>query len=445
MEFDTGELPKRHLLSEPQASQASAIRLVTGHAGDHMLVYTLLRAANHAPSYEEFLAWIDEPTYEPTDRLLVKFGSRIIAHVQVLDRVAWFHGVKLPVGGVEGLATLPEYRDAGYERLLVSAAEQAMRDSQAVVAFARTDRLDLYRAGGWSEVGCPRYTEANVNDVLARLASSPSASATLARRARPLKIRLWRQVELDALLAVDRHTAAATWGGLERSEAYWRWLVGRKVHDELIVAIHGRDDWEELDTPAHIVGYAMTRGSQVIELATLPTFCRAAEPLLARACQDAIEHDHRSISLHIPATDRLHELMLSASGSWSTSGRRGNTLFVKLLDPARWIENMYEVLLERAKAAGLTRPLTIIFDTGQRKYRLELTRRSGHLIREDAATADVTCTPEMLGALLLGNVDVPAAQRSGQMAVRDEMVETCLAALFPLTTFWQSQFDLPRC
>ena len=52
---------------------------------------------------------------------------------------------------------------------------------------------------------------------------------------------------------------------------------------------------------------------------------------------------------------------------------------LKLLDPARWIENMYEVLLERAKAAGLTRPLTLTFDTGRRKYRLELTRRSGHL------------------------------------------------------------------
>ena len=171
----------------------------------------MLRVANQAPSYEDFLAWLDEPTYEPTDRLLVKLGGQIIAHVQVLDRVAWFHGVKLPVGGVEGLATLPEYRDAGYERLLVSAAEQSMHDSQAVVAFARTDRIDVFRAAGWSEIGVPRYTEANVNDVLVRLATPPAAGP-LGRRSKPLRIRRWRQVELEALLEVYRRSAGSRWG-----------------------------------------------------------------------------------------------------------------------------------------------------------------------------------------------------------------------------------------
>ncbi len=444
MEFDKGEKSKGLLPHEPRASHGDAARPVHGNAGDHQLVHALLRAANQAPSYEEFLAWLEEPTYEPTNRLLIKLAGQIIAHVQVLERVAWFSGVKLPVGGLEGLVTLPEYRDVGYERQLVAAAEQAMRSSQAVLAFARTDRLDVLRACGWSEIGRPRYTEANVNEVLARLASSTTVLPS-ARRAKPLRIRLWRQVELDALLNVDRHAVTTTWGALDRSEAYWRWLVGRKAHDELIVAIHGRDDWDVLEAPAHIVGYAVTRGSQVIELATLPTYRRAAHPLLERACQDAIEHDHRTISLHIPATDGLHELMLSAGGSWSTSGRNGSTLLVKLLDPARWIENLYEVLLERAKAAGLTRPLILTFDTGRRRYRLELTRRSGHLIRDDAATADVTCTPEMLAALLLGNVDVPAAQQSGQLAVRDEELVQRLAALFPPTPFWQSQFDLQRC
>lgn len=444
MEFDTGETSKGLLPHEPRASHGDAARPVQGNAGDHKLVHALLRAANQAPSYEEFLAWLDEPSYEPTDRLLIKLAGQIIAHVQVLGRVAWFSGVKLPVGGIEGLVTLPEYRDVGYERQLLAAAEQAIRNSQAVLAFARTDRRDVLRACGWSEVGRPRYTEANVNEVLARLAS-PSVVLPSARRVKPLRIRLWRQVELDALIDVYRRSAADTWGALDRSEAYWRWLVGRKAHDELIVAIHGRDNWDMLETPAHIVGYAVTRGSQVIELATLPKYRRAAHPLLARACQDAIERDHHTISLHIPATDGLHELLLSAGGSWSTSGRSGSTRLVKLLDPARWIENMYEVLLKRARAAGLTRPLTLTFDTGRRKYRLELTRRSGHLIRDDAANADVTCTPEMLGALLLGNVDVAAAQQSGQIMIRDERMVTRLAALFPRTKFWQSQLDSPRC
>ena len=178
MEFDTGEHPRG--LSPAAATgvaRETRARLVTGNAGDHKLVHALLRAANQAPSYEDFLAWLDEPTYEPTDRLLVKLGGQIVAHVQVLDRVAWFHGVKLPVGGVEGLATLPEYRDAGYERLLVAAAEQAMRDSQAVWRSPAPTGPMCFAASGWSEVGRPRFTEANVNDVLGTLAPSTAGLA----------------------------------------------------------------------------------------------------------------------------------------------------------------------------------------------------------------------------------------------------------------------------
>ncbi len=67
----------------------------------------------------------------------------------------------------------------------------------------------------------------------------------------------------------------------------------------------------------------MTRGSQVVELATLPTFDQAAEPLLARACQDAIEQDHRVLSLRLPSSDPLHDVLLAAGGSWSTGGRNG--------------------------------------------------------------------------------------------------------------------------
>jgi predicted acetyltransferase len=417
--------------------------LVTGNAGDHKLVHALLRAANQAPSYDDFITWLDEPSYEPTDRLLVKLGSQIIAHVQVLDRVAWFDGVRLPVGGVQDLATLPEYNGAGYERLLLSAAEQTMRDSQAVVAFGRTDRPDVFRNCGWSEVRNQRFTEANVSDILARL--SPAA-AIRSRRGRLLRIRLWRQIELDALREVYREATTTAWGALDRSEPYWRWLVSRKAHDELIVAVHGRDEWEEIDRPAHIVGYAVTRGSQVVELCIVPGFAKAAAwRLLARACQDAIEQDHRTLSLHTPPTDPLHELILSAGGSWSASGRAGGgTLMVKLLDPARWVEAMYPVLLCRAKATGVKRPLRVVFGTGRRKYQLELTRRSSRFVRDDAGAVDVRCEPDMLAAMLIGNLEIAAAGAAGPFEKCDAKTAQHLAALFPPSTFWQSQFDLLR-
>lgn len=377
MEFETGELARsllRRNLGEPLPHP---VRLVSGNASEHKLVHALLRAAGQAPSYEDFLGWLDDPTYEPSDRLLVKRDGQIIAHAQVLDRLAWFHGVKLPVGGVEQLATLPEYRDAPYERLLVTAAEQALHDRRAVVAFTHTDRPEVFRTCGWSEAIGQSFTESNVNDVLGALAT-PVENDLFARHDKPLRIRHWRHVELEPLQNVYRQSAAATWGALDRSEPYWRWLVGRTAHDALIVAIDGPDNWDELTTLPHIVGYAVTRGPKIVELATLPEFARAAAPLLARACQNAIEHDHRNISLLLPPTDPMHEVLLAANGRRSNPRNGTTTLMLKMLDPARWIESMYDVLVERAKAADITRPFQVVFGLGRRKVRLDLTRRSGH-------------------------------------------------------------------
>jgi hypothetical protein len=283
-----------------------------------------------------------------------------------------------------------------------------------------------------------------VHEVLAKLATKPPEDP-LAPRERPLRIRRWRQVELDALLDVYRYAAESSWGALDRTEAYWRWLVGRNLHDELIVAIHGRDDWDSLESLPNIVGYAIARGSQVVELATLPAFCRAAGLLLARACQDAIERNHRTISLHLPPADPLHEVMLAGGGRWLSNGRSASsTWMVKLFDPVRWIESMYGVLLERAKAAGLARPLSICFHSGRHTYRLELTRRSSHFVRDDTSAPDVRCTSQVLGALLLGAVEFASACDSNQIDCANLTVRSQLAALFPQMPFWQSPLDSLR-
>jgi hypothetical protein len=325
---------------------------------------------------------------------------------------------------------------------LLAAAEQTLRDRQAVVAFARTERPELFRAAGWSTVLDERSTEANVSDILAHFASRGGKGR---RRSRGLRIRLWRHVELDALRPVYCHAAQCAWGAIDRSESYWRWLVGRKAHDELIVAVHGRDDWEELDRPANIVGYAVTRGSHVVELCCRAGFAHAGPRLLARACRDAIEQDHRTMVLRLPTTNPLHRLMLASGGHWCNDNRaHGGTLLVKLLDPPRWIESMYPLLLARAKAAGIARPYHVAFHNGQTAARLDLTRRSGRLSENTDDAADVHCSPDTLAALLVGNLDVGPARDAGELKICDDATAARLAALFPAETFWQSPFDSLR-
>jgi predicted acetyltransferase len=422
----------------------AAPRVTAANAGDHKLVHALLRAVHQTPSYEDFVTWLDEPAYDAADRLLARQGDQIIAHVHVLHRVAWFDGVQVPVGSVQDLAALPEYRRAGYEKLLLAAAQQAMADSQEIVSLVRTSCPEPLRAGGWADVRTQGYTRANVSDVLAYLSAQ---AARWPRHRGKVRIRPWRHVELDAVRDVYCTASAGMWGALHRTGPYWQWLVGRKAYSELLVAIEGPDDWEDLDAGSHIVGYAVTHGSEVIELCCLPEYAPAAAPrLLARACQDAVEQDFHTLSLHTPVCDPLHELMVTAGGTWCGNNlSTADPLLVKLLDPPRWIDVMYPVLRRRAQAAGIDRPYEMGFDVDGQRLRLLLTRRSGRLVADEApGPAQVACDRETFAALLVGNLNVAQAYEAGQITVASAATLARLAALFPPALFWQSPLDVLR-
>jgi predicted acetyltransferase len=440
--FSDASLGAPRSRSVAPTANATTVRLVTGHAADHALVHALLRAANQAPSHEDFVTWLDEPTYEPTDRLLIKHGERIVAHLHLLARTAWFDGVQVPIGAVQDLAVLPEYAQAGYEQSLVWVAEQVMCESQAVVAMARTARHELFRAAGWIDARGQGHSEIGINDLLAHLAAQPGPNS---RHTRGLRIRRWRHVELEAVRTVYSNAAAHLWGALDRSDAYWRWLIGRNAHTDLIVAVDGDDGPGELDSPSRIVAYVVMHGPQLLELFCLPEFARSAPRLLVRACQDAIERDHHALAMHTPASDPLHELVVTAGGTWPVKDRAaGPSLMLKLLDPARWIEAIFPILNRRAKHSGLPRPLQLCFDTHDEQFRLVITRRKSRLVADERVHADIHCDKSTFAALLLGNLNVAKAVAAGRLSVTDELTLRRLNALFPPSLFWQSLFDTLR-
>jgi hypothetical protein len=434
-----------------------AARIAEGRVGDHALVYSLLRAVNQAPPHEDFISWLDEPSYEPRDRILVKRGDQLIAHAQLLNHAAWFHGVKLPVAGLRDVAILPEYVHAGCEQLLLAAAETAMREEGAVLSIVRTARPEPLLASGWAPVRVAGYSQANVNDVLAYLLSQcgrQGEAKTVAqdvavvgrtnRQRSSLDVRLWRQVELAAVRGVYDELSSESWGGLFRSDQSWQWLVGRLTRGELIVAVASWEDGPQSPAVSRIVGYAVIHGSQVLELCCLPGFGLAAPRLLARACQDAIEHDYHTISLHTSAADPLHELVVTAGGTWCSDPGSGGQLLTKLLEPARWVAAIFPLLRQRAKAAGLRLPLEIGFDCGAPQFRFVVTRRSSRLIADETAPRDVRCPMPTLRQLLTGNLDLALSRADGEFRARDDATYRAVAALFPPALLWQSQFDMLR-
>jgi Sterol carrier protein domain len=425
-----------------ESAKANESRLVFAHASDHAPIHALLRAVNQSPSAEDFLTWLDEPSYEPTDRLLLQHGDQIIAHVQLLQRMAWFGGVKIRVGSLQDLAVLPEYAQADCERKLLTVAERQLHEAQSVVGLVRTDRPEPFRAAGWTVVRGQGHSEVSTRDMLAHLSAQ---AALTSRHSHSLHIRRWRHVEMESVRFVYTEWASHGWGAVHRPEAYWQWLVGRKAHSDLIVAVAGADQWEETQSDSRIVGYAVTAGDKVLELCCLGDYARAAPRLMVRACQDAIEQDHHTLSLHTPATDPLHELLVTAGGTWRGEDRgAGGALLVKLHSPSRWVEAIFPILRRRAKQAAIPRPFQIGFDCGVEKYRLLVTRRSSRLQSDEAADVDVRCDAATLDDLLVGNLNIAKAHESGRLQVADDAALQRLAALFSPAIFWQSQLDVRR-
>ncbi len=116
-------------------------------------------------------------------------------------------------------------------------------------------------------------------------------------------------------MRIYRQNTQGGYGPLERTEAYWRWLVGRKAYDSLFVALDGPDKLELEESIAPIVGYAVLRQERVVELFAAPNHPTASQQLLARACSDTIEHDRQELFVHAPPDHELHQILTAAGGT----------------------------------------------------------------------------------------------------------------------------------
>src|SRR5262249_56219795 len=111
------------------------VRLVWGRSGDHASIYHMLLAVFQGPSRDEFHAQTEDPFYEPSDRLLVKRGFRVLAHLQLTRRTMEFGSLRLPVAGVHWLGTLPEFRKQGFATRLLADAPRRLASGAALLGL----------------------------------------------------------------------------------------------------------------------------------------------------------------------------------------------------------------------------------------------------------------------------------------------------------------------
>ena len=418
-------------------------RIVAGNAGDHPLVLQLLTQAYQAPLADDFQSRLDDPGYEPSDRILLHRADQLVGHVHVSKQMGWFQQQRCALAKFQDFVVLPEFRDSAIEQSLLKTAEETAIAEGAVVGLIRTGNPQWFQKNGWSVVRGGGHTQANTHNILAHF---DSRSTNSRRRRSQLQVRTWRHFEADGLRRVYQQLATNMWGSAQRSEAYWQWLLGRKGHDQLLIAVKGEDanPPQAGDTP-HIVGYAVIRDSAIVEMFALPGFPLATSQLAARACKDAIDRDHRFVSLHTPVSDPLHELLVTAGGSWiPDSPANGGLWMIKLLSPERWVERMYPIFHARSRESGLNSSQQVAFSVSGCTQRFVLTRRSSRLEQDPESAHDICCHGHLFQDLLLSNLAFTEARELSQLrATNPELLRTVMA-LFAPKLFWQSPLELLR-
>ncbi|MEM8946671.1 MAG: hypothetical protein AAGD11_15970 [Planctomycetota bacterium] len=428
-------------------------QIVASNTGDNPLVLELLVRAHQVPLAEDFQSRLDEPAYSPLDRLLLRRSEQLIGHVQVSKQIGWFHGQRCPLARLQDFVTLPEFRSSEFDAALLEVAESTAVSEGAVVSFARTDRPEWFEQYGWSRCRGQGHTRANTRSILSHL----DAQQSRRRHADDgFEVRTWRHFELDSILQIYQQLSTHMWGARQRSLEMWQWLVGRKAHDQVLIAVDRHSDRPEtcdgssgsadsMSSELRVVGYAIVRDSCIVEMLTLPGHSSVRASLIRQACRDAIDRDHHFVSLHTPAADPMHELLVTAGGSWiADSPASDGQWMLKLLSPDRWVERLYPVLHERAREAGVSRPLEIDFALGGNCHRLTLTRRSSRFEAIDASPAAVQCDWRALQDLLTSNLTFPEAIAQGRLRTPHLSILRALAALFPPKLLWHSPFPQLR-
>lgn len=438
------------ILAERQTTYRR-VRLPVVHAdgGSHAAIYDFLHSIFQGLSPAEYAASLDDPFHEPSDRLLLLRRRRLAAHALVSHRTMYLDALPIPAARLDWLGVAPERRGQGLGAHLLAAVESQMAADGAMIGLMRTTVPRFFRRSGWALCGQASYRCANARSVLARLLDRGLA----ARPRRRWHIRPWLQWEQPALARIyaqnvlrpateDADPGRINSGPLERTDAYWRWLLSRHGHDQVYVALEGSDQLELGEAKTRIVGYAATRGEQILELMTLPGHPHVAAGLLVRCCDEAIEHDRQCIVLHAPQEEPLFRFFDEAGG-WGppTISARSEVSMMRLLQPLELLQRMSGRFEHRADLANLSRPAELGLLVDGQRYQLELGREGCRVTSQRIGRSYLRLNIADFTRLVLGQLDWDSAVGDGRLWPSTALASIAGRALFPAISLWRPPWD----
>ncbi len=434
-------------------------RLVPAKAGDHAAIHQLLLSQFRGPSVLEFQAQLDEPLYEPTDRLLVKHRDDVVAHLRLTKRVLQFGPLQIPAAGFMDLATATAWQRRGFASALIGAGEQQSASEGAVLGLTRTTASDLFARHGWTACGRQTFSVAGARQILAHLrAIAPpnilhasedqnAADALLSRRSPriPLLVRPLRRMELPALVTLYEQCAAGAYGATVRNEVYWDWLMARHAFERGYVAILGDHNLELPELLAAVAGCVLVSGGRIVELLARPGATPAIGlALLARICSDAVERSQYDVRFDGPPQHPLHQIFRAAGGTYhSSEEHEGEVSMARLFNPLQTLRDMSAELLLRARAAQLQPQVLGLevfnFDADLRRathedarpYRLIITQRKVRVMPGNLGRNYLKLRRRDLTPLLLGHWKLDDALAAGRIRASTQRAHHAAEALFP--------------
>ncbi len=427
-------------------------KIMPACAGDHPAIHHFLSNVFKAPvAAADFNNQLDNPTYEPSNRLLVRRGSIIIAHSRVIDREIQFGDQQLPVSYLTEMGTIPEFRGHGVGTALLGAVEQQMQLNGSTVGVLRTTIPHFYAHLGWSLCTTPVKSVAGAHEILSHLIGkqrqqeAERAVNPLNEPLKQLNIRLWRHVEQDALMRIYQLNTGSCYGAHIRTEAAWRWLFNRRAFDQIYVALESSEKIALGASLHSIIGYAVVKSGRVVELMVDQGRADVRNQLLQRICSDVIEHQDKHVTIDAQADDVLHKIVLQSGGERVSLATPGlEVTMVKVFDPLEFTRHIRSSFRQRVRDANLGFPCELGINLGTERFQIVCNQRSTRLLHGKLGRSYLSCSAGVLSQLLLGQCNISQAIKQEQIIPSTRIASETAQALFPRIPLWfPSLDDLP--
>lgn len=186
----------------------------------------------------------------PEETFVVTIDDHIAAKMTILPLRTIIQGKEVPMGGVSGVATWPEYRRGGLVKKLLQKGLEEMKENGQVVSYLFPFSIPFYRKYGW-ELFCDRKF------LTIKIEQLPKITTTTGSIFRIKK-------DPSKLIPIYDSFAQHMNGMLTRDEVWWKERILRTLKGQ--IAVYKNDRNEEV---GYIIYQVKNRTMKIIELVHL--------------------------------------------------------------------------------------------------------------------------------------------------------------------------------